>query len=90
MDYNLGIYGIGGIGIVVILLGLIKNRTEWILNFIIRFIIGIISITIFNKISIYLGYEVIIGINIISSLTSATLGIPGVLGLYLLKIYTML
>ena len=51
-------------------------------NFLLRLILGVVSIVVVNQILAYFGNSLSIGVNILTCLTSGILGIPGVAMLY--------
>lgn len=90
MNNHPGIILIVGACIVVLLIGSVRGKMEWMLNVVMRSIIGMITIYFTNMalgaVGIYLG----VGINALTILTSGILGIPGLLALYGIGIYRML
>lgn len=75
---------------VVLFIGATRKKMEWLLNIVMRGILGTISIYFMNGGLAAVGISVGVGINAVSVLTSAILGIPGVLALYGIEIYTLL
>lgn len=75
---------------VVLLLGLLKKRMEWILNIVMRSILGTIAIYFINICLESAGISVGVGINAFTVLTSGILGFPGVLALYGIGFYKIL
>ncbi len=90
MDNSIGIAFIVAACFLVLLIGVMRRKTEWLLNFIIRAVLGTIAILVFNKIFDAMGYSVMLGINPVTILTSGTLGFPGVAALYALQFYNLL
>ncbi len=70
------------IALLVLSIVIFKKHTELLLNFLIRGVFGAIVIYFLNEILVAFGLEVSVGINAVSLLTSAALGIPGVALLY--------
>lgn len=70
--------------VALLVLGIIvfKKHAEWLLNFLIRGVFGAIAIYFINEALFAFGLETAVGINGVSLLTSAVLGMPGVLLLY--------
>jgi len=70
--------------IALLVLGIIvfKKHTEWLLNFLIRGVFGVIVIYFVNEALFAFGLETAVGINGVSLLTSAALGMPGIILLY--------
>lgn len=75
---------------VVLLLGVLKKRMEWILNLVMRSILGTIAIYFINVWLDSAGISVEVGINAFTVLTSGILGFPGVLALYGIGLYKIL
>lgn len=75
---------------VVLLVGAVKNKVEWLLNIVMRSILGTIAIYFVNGALATMGISLGVGINAVTVLTSGILGIPGLLALYGLGIYRML
>lgn len=75
---------------VVLLVGAVKKKVEWLLNIVMRSILGTIAIYFVNGGLAAMGISLGVGINAVTVLTSGILGIPGLLALYGLGIYRML
>lgn len=90
MNHNLGMIAIVIICVVLVLLAAIKRKAEWLLNLVMRSILGTLAIYFINGGLSIAGYSLGIGLNAITVLTSAILGIPGLLALYGIGIYQML
>lgn len=67
-----------------------EKRTPFIINFIVRAILGMGIIFFVNEFLGYRNIPVSVGLNLISFLTSGTLGIPGVCLLYGIMFYQIL
>lgn len=76
--------------ILVLLIGAFRKKKEWIINFILRSVIGTVSIFFINGFLISQGISIAIGINPITVLTSGILGFPGLIMLYGINLYTFL
>lgn len=74
----------------VLLIGAMRRKSEWLLNFILRGVLGTIAIYFINTALDSAGFALGVGINPVTVLTSGILGFPGVLALYGLGIYRML
>ncbi len=74
----------------VLVIGALRERAEWLLNMVLRAVMGMIAIYFVNTFLAGQGIGTIVGINAISFLTSAILGFPGVVGLYGLGFYHFL
>ena len=91
MDNNyLGTILIVASCVMVLLMGAVRKKIEWLLNIIMRSILGTIAIYFINGGLASIGISLGVGINPITILTSGILGIPGLLALYGLGIYRML
>ena len=75
---------------VVLLIGAVKQKIEWLLNIVMRSILGTIAIYFINGGLAAAGISLGVGINAVTVLTSGILGIPGLLALYGLGIYRLL
>lgn len=74
----------------VLLIGAMRRKSEWLLNFILRGVLGTIAIYFINTALDSAGLALGVGINPLTVLTSGILGFPGVAALYGLGIYRML
>lgn len=74
----------------VLLIGAIRKKTEWLLNMVMRSILGTIAIYFVNLVLSGFGISVGVGINAVTVLTSGILGFPGILALYAIGIYKTL
>ena len=75
---------------VVLFIGVMKQRMEWLLNVAMRSILGTIAMYFVNSALSSAGIALGIGINPMTVLTCGILGFPGFLGLYGLGIYKVL
>lgn len=82
MTYQMGVIVIVAVCAGVLLIGALRKKSEWMLNFILRIVLGTISIYFLNFGLPLLGIEGEVGINAATVLTSGILGFPGVLALY--------
>lgn len=90
MDNYSGFIMITVVCTLVLLIGAIKKKSEFIINFILRTILGMISIYFINEFLNWQNINLTVGMNPITVLTSGTLGIPGVLLLYGINFYNFL
>lgn len=90
MDINTGIIFIVGILGAVLLIGTLKSRAEVALNFILRGISGMLMIYFFNFFFARSMSDMEIGYNLVTFLTSAILGFPGVAMLFGINFYMFL
>ncbi len=90
MNTYMGIYLIVGILVLVLLIGAMKSRAEWIINFVLRGVMGMMIIYFVNFIFADSMPEMRIGYNSITFLAGGLLGIPGVAMLYGINFYMLL
>lgn len=82
MDFKYGAAAVFVICLIVLLIGVLKKRAVIVLNFIVRAVVGMICIYFINHFLASQGISVAVGMNLISVLTSGTLGVGGVALLY--------
>lgn len=87
--YN-GILLIIGVLAVVLFIGAKGGKAEWLVNFILRGVLGMMMIYFVNYFLAVRGFPMGIGYNLVNFLTSGILGFPGVLLLYGINIYMIL
>lgn len=90
MEKQMGIVLIVAACLVVLLIGAVKSKMEWMLNIVMRSIWGTITIHLVNTMLASVGIFLGVGINAFTILTSGILGIPGLLALYGIGIYQLL
>ena len=90
MDNQMGAFFIIGILILVLMIGALKNRGEWIVNFVLRGVLGMMSIYFVNLLLAGSMPGMKLGYNPITFLTSGILGFPGVAMLYGINFYMLL
>lgn len=90
MDTYAGVFLILGILILVLFIGAMKSRTEWLINFVLRGIIGMMLIYFLNFMFADLMPDMKIGYNTITFLAGGFLGIPGVALLYGINFYMLM
>lgn len=90
MDNSLGSIIILAACIIVLLIGAVRKKVEWLLNVVMRCILGTIAIYFINGVLNSMGISLGVGINIVTVLTCGILGIPGLLALYGIGIYRLL
>ena len=90
MNNNPGIILIVGACIVVLLIGAVRAKMEWMLNIVLRSIMGALMIHFTNMALAVVGISLGVGINALTILTSGILGFPGLLALYGIGIYKVL
>ena len=72
---------------VVLLIGALRRKLEWLLNFVMRGVLGAVAIYFINMVLHTFGVSTLVGVNFTSVLTSAFLGIPGIAALYGIAFY---
>lgn len=90
MDTYAGVFLIIGILAVVLIIGAVKNKTEWIVNFMLRGVMGMMSIYFLNLLLADILPGVRIGYNPITFVTTGILGFPGIAMLYGINFYMLL
>lgn len=90
MDTYAGVFLIVGILAVVLIIGAVKNKTEWIVNFMLRGVMGMMSIYFLNLLLADILPGVRIGYNPITFVTTGILGVPGIAMLYGINFYMLL
>lgn len=76
-----------GVAVLFLLMSFLGKRAEWIVNFVLRNIMGTIALYFVNMGIHLLGFSSTVGINVVTVLTVGILGIPGIFMLYGLSIY---
>lgn len=76
------VIGIVAVCALVLLLNAINRKSELLLGFVFRLVVGTVLICFGNMGIASIGLEGGVGINLTTLLTSAILGIPGVLALF--------
>lgn len=74
----------------VLLIGAMRGKMEWLLNVVLRSILGTVAMYFVNSMLAMLGVSLGVGINAVTILTSGILGLPGLVALYGLGIYRLL
>ena len=90
MDTYTGIFYIVAILAIVLFIGVFKNRAEWIINLILRGISGMLMIYFLNFLFEKQYPAMEMGYNLVTFLTSAILGFPGVAMLFGINFYLIL
>lgn len=75
---------------VLILFGAMKGKIEWLINLVMRSVLGAIGIYFTNAFLAAMGISLGVGLNALTILTSGILGIPGFFALYAIAIYQLL
>ena len=90
MDTILSIKILAGVCGIVLAIGVLKEKLYFLCTFLLRAVIGAILILWLNSILIKQGLQIEVGLNLISLLTSASLGIPGVALLFAISALKLL
>ena len=77
-----GFAAIMAVCLVVLAIGAMGRKVEWLVNFILRAVMGTIGIYAINYMLAQRQIQVAVGINPLTILTSGALGFPGVAVLY--------
>ena len=85
-----GILAILGVCLIVLLIGAMGKKVEWLVNFILRAVMGTIGIYILNYIFASQQISVAVGINPFTILTSGILGFPVIVVLYGIHFFKIL
>lgn len=78
-----------GLALLVLLISFLGKSAEWLLNFVLRNIVGTIGLYFINMGITALGFTATVGINAATILTTGILGVPGLVLLYGLSVYSM-
>lgn len=76
--------------LIVLIIGAMGRKVEWLVNFILRAVMGTIGIFCMNYLLATQQISVAVGINPLTILTSGLLGFPGVAVLYGIHFFKML
>lgn len=90
MDNRIGILMIVGVCAGALLIGAMRKRAEWLLNFVLRAVLGTLVIFLVNSGMQKLGMDSAVGLNPITVLTTGLLGFPGLAVLYGIHFYKTL
>ena len=88
-----GYYGVGAIAVICVLIlfmGMMKQKTQAFTTFILRVFVGAIGIYAVNGILLSKGAAMVPGINPVTVLTVESLGISGCALIYAILIYRLL
>jgi len=90
MDIKSGVLAIVVICVVILIIGSVKQKSQLVLNFCVRIVLGMISIYFLNNFLETQNINMLVGINPISALTIGTLGISGFVLLYGIMLYKLM
>ena len=76
--------------LIVLAIGAMGRKVEWLVNFVLRAVMGTIGIYAFNYLLAARQMQVAVGINPLTILTSGILGFPGIAVLYGIHFFKIL
>lgn len=82
MDLKYGIIAVAGICALVLVIGILRQKAEFLLNFFVRMVVGLVGVFVVNAILAQKGIDLAVGINAVSALTLGSLGFGGFALLY--------
>lgn len=85
-----GVLAILGVCLIVLIIGALGRKVEWLVNFILRAVMGTIGIYCLNYLLASRQISVAVGINPLTILTSGILGFPGIAVLYGIHFFKIL
>lgn len=85
-----GVVAILGVCLIVLVIGAMGRKVEWLVNFILRAVMGTIGIYCLNYMMASQQISVSVGINPLTILTSGLLGFPGIAVLYGIHFFKIL
>lgn len=85
-----GMLAILGVCAIVLIIGAMGRKVEWVVNFILRAVMGTVGIYCFNLLLASQEISVAVGINPLTILTSGFLGFPGIAVLYGIHFFKVL
>lgn len=85
-----GVLAILGVCVIVLIIGALGRKVEWLVNFILRAVMGTIGIYCLNYFLAARQISIAVGINPLTILTSGILGFPGIAVLYGIHFFKML
>ena len=90
MENTTGVFLIAEVCVMVLFMGAIRTKAEWLMNLVMRSILGTIAMYFINEALAFAGISLSVGINGVTVLTSGILGFPGILALYGIGLYKLL
>ena len=79
-----------GICVLILLVLAWRRRLEWLLNLLLRGVLGAVAIFFINLAMASRGYSTLVGVNAATVLTCSVLGFPGLAALYGLQVLHLL
>lgn len=90
MNSQTGVIAIVGVCALILLMGAVRKKKEWLLNLVLRTVLGTLAVLSVNMMLEKAGMTVVVGLNPVTLLTSAFLGFPGLAALYGVQFYKLL
>ncbi len=90
MNSQTGVIAIVGVCALILLMGAVRKKKEWLLNLVLRTVFGTLAVLSVNMMMEKAGMTVVVGVNPVTLLTSAFLGFPGLAALYGVQFYKLL
>ncbi|MCL2050575.1 MAG: pro-sigmaK processing inhibitor BofA family protein [Lachnospiraceae bacterium] len=90
MEFTTSIWILIGACVLVLLLGALRAKMEWIINFVLRMASGALAIYLINFFLLNREIDAVIGLGFASLLTCGILGFPGLILLYGINFYNFL
>ena len=90
MSKETGIAVIVGISLLVLLIGIIKQKAEHVVNFVVRMAVGAAAIVFCNQLLSKNGIDIMVGLNPWSLTTVGLLGVGGFTLLYGIMAYRLM
>lgn len=90
MNSQTGVIAIVGVCALILLMGAVRKKKEWLLNLVLRTVLGTLAVLSVNMMMEKAGMTVVVGLNPVTLLTSAFLGFPGLAALYGVQFYKLL
>ena len=75
---------------IVLMMGILKSKADWIVNFLLRGIMGMLGIYFVNMLPAVTERGGAMGYNILTFVIGGTLGLPGIALMYGINFYMML
>jgi inhibitor of the pro-sigma K processing machinery len=85
-----GMAAIVGVCALVLVIGVLGKRAEWLVNFVMRAVMGSVGIYFLNYLFTLQNISLAVGINPATVLTSGILGFPGLVVLYGINLFKIL
>ena len=85
-----GVLAILGVCLIVLMIGAMGRKVEWLVNFILRAVMGTVGIYCINYVLAMKQISVAVGINPFTIFTSGILGFPGIAVLYGIHFFKIL